>query len=89
MSTAQVLEMGRDLLTTTLLIAMPALLVSLVVGLIISIIQTITNIQEQTLTFVPRLLAVGLVLVFTMTWTLQMAIHFTIRMLSQATESLH
>lgn len=89
MSTAQVLEIGRDLLMTTLLIAMPTLLVSLLVGLVISIIQTITNIQEQTLTFVPRLLAVGLVLVFTMAWVLQMAIHFTIRMLGQATEAIH
>lgn len=88
MSTAQVLDIGRDLLFTAILIALPALLVSLVVGLIISILQTITSIQEQTLTFVPRLIAVGLVLVLTMAWTLQMASHFTVRMLWQATEAV-
>ena len=88
MSIPQVLEMGQDLLYTALLLALPALLVSLVVGLVVSILQTVTSIQEQTLSFVPRLLAVGLVLVFTMAWALQTATHFTVRMLWQATEAL-
>lgn len=88
MTTAQVLEIGRDLLTTALLIALPALLASLLVGLAISILQTITSIQEQTLSFVPRLIVVGLVLVWTMSWTLQTASHFTARMFMQATEAL-
>ena len=88
MSTPQVLEIGRDLLYTALLISLPALAVSLVVGLIISILQTITSIQEQTLSFVPRLVAVGLVLVFTMAWTLQTAIQFTVRMLTQIGEAV-
>jgi flagellar biosynthesis protein FliQ len=88
MPSAYILEIGRDLLTTTLLIAAPALIASLVVGLIVSILQTITSIQEQTLSFVPRLLAVGLVLVLTMAWTLQVAAHFTARMIEHATEAL-
>jgi flagellar biosynthetic protein FliQ len=88
MSTAHILEIGQDLFTTALLLALPALLASLVVGLVISILQTITSIQEQTLSFVPRLLAVGLVLVLTMAWTLQMASHFTVRMLWHATEAV-
>ncbi len=82
----QVLELGRDLLYTALLLALPTLAVSLIVGLLISIFQTVTSIQEQTLTFVPRLLAVALVLVLTMPWALQIAIHFTMRMLWQAAE---
>ncbi len=82
----QVLELGRDLLYTALLLALPTLAISLIVGLLISIFQTVTSIQEQTLTFVPRLLAVGLVLVLTMPWALQIAIHFTVRMLWQAAE---
>jgi len=85
-STAQVLEIGRDLLYTALLISLPALGMSLVVGLLISLLQTITSIQEQTLSFVPRLVAVGLALVFTMAWTLQTAVNFTMRMLAQASE---
>lgn len=88
MSTPQVLEIGKDLLTTALLLAAPALVVSLLVGLIISILQTITSIQEQTLSFVPRLLAVALVLVLTMAWALEMASHFTHRMFQQATEAI-
>lgn len=88
MSSAQIVEIGQDLLYTALLLAMPALLVSLAVGLIVSILQTITSIQEQTLSFVPRLLAVGLVLVLTMAWALQIASHFTVRMLWQATEAI-
>lgn len=88
MSTAQILEMGQDLLYTALLLALPALVVSLIVGLVISILQTITSIQEQTLSFVPRLVAVGLVLVLTMAWALQLASHFTVRMLWQATEAI-
>jgi flagellar biosynthesis protein FliQ len=58
--------------------------VSLVVGLIIGVLQSITSIQEQTLSFVPRLLAVGLVLVLAMPWTMQLAVHFTMRMLERA-----
>ena len=88
MSTSQIMEIGQDLLYTALLLAMPALLVSLVVGLVISILQTITSIQEQTLSFVPRLLAVGLVLVLTMAWSLQLASHFTVRMLWHAAEAI-
>jgi flagellar biosynthetic protein FliQ len=55
-------------------------LVSLLIGLLISIFQTVTSIQEQTLTFAPRILAVGLVLVFTMPWTLEVLMNFTQRM---------
>jgi flagellar biosynthetic protein FliQ len=85
-SVAEVMEMGRDLLTTALLIALPALAVSLVVGLIVSVLQTLTSIQEQTLSFVPRLIAVGLALLFFMGWILELAVHFTTRMLWHAAE---
>lgn len=84
MTMEQIIEIGRDLLYTTMLLALPALAVSLVVGLIVSVLQAITSIQEQTLSFVPRLLAVGLVLVVAMPWTMQLAIHFTMRMIERA-----
>jgi flagellar biosynthesis protein FliQ len=86
MDAAQVLEIGQDLIYTVLLLALPTLIVSLVIGLVFSILQTITSIQEQTLTFIPRLIAVGLICVFTMSWSLQLAVHFTVRMLSHAAE---
>jgi flagellar biosynthetic protein FliQ len=86
MSDAQVLELGRDLLYTALLLALPALVVSLVVGLLISILQVVTSIQEQTLTYVPRIIAVGLVILFTMPWAMQLAIGFAMRIFWQAAE---
>ena len=87
MDSAQVLEMGRDLLVTTLIIALPPLIVSLLVGLTISVLQAVTSVQEQTLSFVPRLLAVGFVLLSLLGWTLQIAVQFTVRMLWYATEA--
>jgi flagellar biosynthetic protein FliQ len=86
MAIEQVIEIGRDLLYTALLLALPTLAATLLVGLVISILQAITSIQEQTLTFVPRLLAAGLILIVAMPWTMQIAIHFTMRMLERAAE---
>ena len=86
MDIAQVLEIGRDLLTTALLVSLPALLASLLVGLVISVLQTITSIQEQTLSFVPRLIAVGVVMLICLGWMLQLAVHFTMNMIASAAE---
>jgi flagellar biosynthetic protein FliQ len=86
MAMEQVIEIGRDLLYTALLLALPTLAATLLVGLVISVLQAITSIQEQTLTFVPRLVAAGLVLIVAMPWTMQIAIHFTMRMLERAAE---
>jgi flagellar biosynthetic protein FliQ len=79
-------ELGRDLFTTALLIALPALLVSFLVGLIVSILQTVTSIQDQTLSFVPRLLLTGLAILLTLALTLGMAVAFTQRMFLRAGE---
>jgi len=54
-------DMVRDLMWTTLLLAGPALLVALVVGLLVSIFQALTSVQEQTMALVPKVLAVMLV----------------------------
>ncbi len=58
----------------------PMLLVSLVVGLVISILQTITSIQEQTLTFVPKLLAIFLTLMLAGNWILTSVKEYTIEL---------
>ncbi|MBQ4463937.1 MAG: flagellar biosynthesis protein FliQ [Eubacterium sp.] len=65
---ADILDIARDVIFTVIKCSMPLLLVSLIVGLIISIFQTITSIQEQTLTFVPKLLAIFLVLLILGGW---------------------
>lgn len=54
----EVLDIARDAIYTIIITSAPLLLVSLIVGLIVSIFQTVTSIQEQTLTFVPKILAV-------------------------------
>ena len=63
MDEALVVDVARDMLWLVIKVSAPLLLVSLIVGLIISIFQTVTSIQEQTLTFVPKLLAIFIVLI--------------------------
>ena len=60
MTQGQVLDIVRDAIYNVIICSAPLLLVSLVVGLIVSIFQTVTSIQEQTLTFVPKIIAVFL-----------------------------
>lgn len=77
-------EVIIDIFTQTLVliikVSAPMLLVSLVVGLVISILQTITSIQEQTLTFVPKLLAIFLTLMLAGNWVLTMLKEFIIEL---------
>ena len=70
MSEGQVLDIAREALFNVIICAAPPLLVSLVVGLIISIFQTVTSIQEQTLTFVPKIIAVFLSIIVFGSWIL-------------------
>lgn len=65
-----VLDIAREAIYTIVIVSAPMLLVALVVGLIISIFQTVTSIQEQTLTFVPKILAVFLVMIIAGSWML-------------------
>ena len=67
----------------TLKLAVPTLAVSLVVGLAISIFQAVTQIQEMTLTFIPKLFAVGLVGVLVGPWMLQSLVQYTIELYGQ------
>jgi len=60
-----------------LLLAAPMLLTGLVVGLLVSIFQTATQINEMTMTFVPKMLAVGVAMLFFMPWMLELMIDFT------------
>lgn len=64
------LDLAKSTLLTALLLCAPALLVGLVIGLVISLFQTVTSLQEQTLTIVPKMLAVLLTLVVLMPWIL-------------------
>ena len=89
MSTTQVIYIGRELVWTAILVATPTVLISLVVGLVISIFQAVTSIQEQTLTFAPRMFAVGVAFILSMPWTLRVLVNFTHRMIWQLAEAGH
>ncbi len=65
-----VTDIARDAIYTMIITSAPLLLVSLIVGLIVSIFQTVTSIQEQTLTFVPKILAVFITLMIGGSWML-------------------
>jgi flagellar biosynthetic protein FliQ len=64
------LDLCKTTLLTALLICAPALLVGMAVGLVVSFFQTVTSLQEQTLTIVPKMLAVLLTIVLLMPWIL-------------------
>lgn len=68
MTQQQVIDIMREALFLVIKCSAPLLLVSLIVGLIISLFQTITSIQEQTLTFVPKIIAVFLTLMLVAGW---------------------
>ena len=76
----QILDIARDAIYTIVMAAAPVLLVSLVVGLIISIFQTVTSIQEQTLTFVPKILAVFVTILIGGSWMLNLMTTFTVNL---------
>ena len=63
MTEGQVLDIMRDAFYYIIICSAPMLLISLVVGLVISLFQTVTSIQEQTLTFVPKILSIFIALI--------------------------
>jgi flagellar biosynthetic protein FliQ len=72
-----VIAVGRQALELTVILAAPVLITSLVIGVLVSVFQAVTQIQEQTLSFVPKFLAVVLVFLFTLPWTLDLLIRYT------------
>ncbi|MCD6161908.1 MAG: flagellar biosynthesis protein FliQ [candidate division Zixibacteria bacterium] len=77
-----VISLGRAAIYTTLMVASPMLLLSLAVGLVIAILQGVTQIQEMTLTFIPKILAVAVALVVFLPWMLNMLLSFTDQLFS-------
>ena len=72
-----VISLDMDAMTLALKVGMPLLLVGLVVGLVVSIFQAVTQIQEMTLTFIPKILALGLVLMIAGPWMLGQLLTYT------------
>jgi flagellar biosynthetic protein FliQ len=76
MSPETALDIFRQSLLTALLIASPMLAVGLVVGLLISILQAVTQIHEMTLTFIPKMVGVVVVLLVALPWMLRLMIQY-------------
>lgn len=73
------IDLARAALTTAITLATPFLAVALVVGLTTSVLQAATSLQEQTLSFVPKLVALGATALLLLPWLIQTAVAFTTR----------
>ncbi len=82
MNNADMLGLAQDSVRTVLFAAAPMLLISLLVGLIVSVIQAVTQIQEATLAFVPKIIAVFLSLLIFGPWILSLITEFASGLLS-------
>lgn len=77
MDESVILDIGNSALYLIVYLAAPLLLAALITGLLISVLQAATQIQEQTLSFIPKLIAIVMALVFMGPWMLQLWISFT------------
>ncbi|HHV65653.1 MAG TPA: flagellar biosynthesis protein FliQ [Peptococcaceae bacterium] len=80
MTENQILYMTKEALATGILVGGPILLASLLVGLIVSIFQAMTQIQEQTLSFIPKIFSIALILVLLGPWMIRTMTAYTINL---------
>jgi len=79
MTAEMVVSIAREAVLTMLLVSAPMLLAGLLIGLIISILQAITQVHEMTLTFIPKIVAVAISLIIFLPWIMNIIIDFTHR----------
>jgi flagellar biosynthetic protein FliQ len=72
-----IIRLGQDAMRTTVLLAGPMLAATLVIGLVVSIFQALTQINEATLTFIPKILVVALIIVFAGPWMMDVMTAYT------------
>jgi flagellar biosynthesis protein FliQ len=83
MNIEQAIEILRELITMSLLVMGPILVTTMVVGVVVSLFQSVTSIQESTLSFVPKLIAAGLAVLFCAPWILRNVMQFFITFISR------
>ena len=83
MDSSFVLYLGRHTLETALLLAAPILLTCMIVGVVVTLLQAVTSIRDMSLTIVPKLLAVGVVILLFGAWMLQVALKFATEIFGQ------
>jgi len=86
MTPEMVLDIGQEALWVTALLAAPLLLSALVIGLLVGMVQAATQIQEMTLTFIPKLAVLGLALIVAGSWMLGLITDFTINLFERIPE---
>ena len=84
MGVEQAVDLLREAILITMIIVGPILLIGMVVGLVISLVQAVTQIQEQTLTFVPKIVAMAIAVVLVMPWMLQRLLDYTRHVMGNA-----
>jgi flagellar biosynthetic protein FliQ len=89
MSQDMVLKIAKDTLQVTLMISGPLLAVSLVVGVVVSIAQVVTSIQDMTLSFVPRIIAVFFVFLLIFPWIMHIMIAFAYQLFAHLERYAH
>ncbi len=86
MNDAQVITLAQDALMTTMLVSAPILIVSLVIGMLVSVFQAMTQINEVTMTFVPKILGVFAVSALVGPWMIGTMVNYTSRLLTALPE---
>lgn len=89
MTVDAVIEMTRDALYVIIKVSLPVLLVSMIIGLVISIFQTVTSIQEQTLTFVPKVIGIFLSLMILGNWMMSTLVEYATQLWSTFSLYVH
>jgi flagellar biosynthetic protein FliQ len=77
MTEQMAVEICKDAVWTTLLVASPMLIAGLIVGIVVSLFQSVTQIHEMTLTFIPKILAVVLVMILALPWIIRVLLSYT------------
>lgn len=77
MDTQQAIDLGREALWTMLIIGSPVLLAGMIVGLVVGLFQALTQIQEQSVAFVPKIIVMFLVLSVSLPWLISRMLHYT------------
>ncbi len=83
MSTTFAIQIAREAMMITLLLAAPMLGFGLLVGLVISILQAVTQVNEMTITFIPKIIAVFFALFLFLPWIMQIIVDFTVRLITR------
>ena len=75
-----VIKLGQDALKTTAMLAAPLLLSTLLVGLVVSVFQALTQINEATLTFIPKMIVIAIVVMLAGPWMMDIMTHYTVEL---------